>query len=108
MVKAAYQPQVTADPIVLIMACQFGFQQRPPFLHRAGVPHSLEPVVQLLAFLAKLLSAGLASDDELPLPTAVAVVGETQEVKRIGPSLLPLGGSSLISPKTDDASFLRV
>ena len=45
---------------------------------------------------------------ELPLPTAVAVVGEAQEVEGVGSSFLPLGVLSFVTPKADHAGLLRM
>jgi hypothetical protein len=37
----------------------------------------------------------------LPPPTAIAIVGEAQEVEGVGPSLLPLGILSFVPSKAD-------
>ena len=66
-VVAVQGPHVTADPVVLVMARQFGLQHRPPLFHRTTAPHRLEPPVQLPALLVELLPAGLTTDDELPV-----------------------------------------
>ena len=36
---------VAADPIVLIMASQFGLQDGPPLLTLSGAPHGLKPCI---------------------------------------------------------------
>src|SRR3990170_8593274 len=90
------------------MALKFRPQHRPPFLHRASVPHRLEPFVQLTALLAKLLPAGLTTDDELSPSAAVAEMGKAQKVEGVRPTLFAPRLWTLVPAKANHASLFRV
>ena len=88
------------------MASELRTQDRPPFLGLPIVPYLPEPSIHLLARDTKLLPTGLAKKDELALSVQTAVMGEAQEIKRVGAAVLLAGAFSFKAAEADHASLL--
>ena len=87
------------------MASKLGLENRPPVLCFHVIPYLPEPRVHLLAPHTELLLAGLPEEDELTLSILTAIMGESKEIKGVGPTVLPACPFSFESAKTDYASL---
>ena len=101
-------PRIATDSIVPVMPSELGRQQRPYLRQRQDAADLLEPSSHLLAGLAELLAAGLATQQEATRATAAAVVRKAQELERGGLATRSTSGLSLLSTETDRSGLLRM
>ena len=88
------------------MASKLSLKNRPPFLCLLVIPYFPEPSVHLFALHTEFLLTGLAKEDKLSLSVLTTVMGESKEIKGIGPPVRLACPLSFKSAKADYASLL--